>query len=290
MNIQQLRYVVATAEHGSMTAAAAAVPVAQPALSRAVRQLERELGTTLFARSGRGVALTADGETFVRGARRVLVSIDALRSAATATDPAAPLVIAASPTLQAAMAIPILAGLREHGVVVPTRLVGCVSSTEVVDLVATGRADLGICDSAVTTDLTLVDIGRAEVRLYSPAAVDLPDPVRIADLTGLPLVLPTAGTPRRAALDAFFAAQGAVPEVAVETDERNAWLAAVTHGLASCIWHSVDRSPAPLPGVVARSFDPPMHRDLAAVHRAGSGSPALVPLLDVLRQVGALVG
>ena len=43
MNIQQLRYVVATAERGSMTAAAAALFVAQPALSRAVRQLEREL-------------------------------------------------------------------------------------------------------------------------------------------------------------------------------------------------------------------------------------------------------
>lgn len=290
LNIQQLRYVVATAEHGSMTAAAASVPVAQPALSRAVRQLERELGTTLFARSGRGVALTADGESFVRRVRRVLASIDALRTAATTADPGAPLVIAASPTLQAAMAIPILAALRDHGVVVPTRLVGCASSTEVVDLVDTGQADLGICDSTVTTDLALTGIGRAEVRLYSPAAVDLPDRVTFADLAGLPLVLPTAGTRRREALDGFFARCGVRPEVAVETDERNAWLAAVTHGLASCIWHSVDRSRDPLPGVVARSFEPPMHRDLSAVHRPDNPSPALVPLLDVLRQVGALVG
>lgn len=45
MNIQQLRYVVATAEHGSMTAAAATLYVAQPALSRAIRLLERELRT-----------------------------------------------------------------------------------------------------------------------------------------------------------------------------------------------------------------------------------------------------
>lgn len=290
MNIQQLRYVVATAEHGSMTAAAAAVPVAQPALSRAVRQLERELGTTLFERSGRGVALTADGESFVRRVRQVLASIDALRTAATSADPAAPLVIAASPTLQAAMAIPILAALRDHGVVVPTRLVGCASSGEVVDLVEAGRADLGICDSSVATGLTVSGIGRAEVRLYSPATTDLPERVTFADLTGLPLVLPTAGTARRAALDGFFARCAVVPEVAVETDERNAWLAAVSHGLASCIWHSVDRSRDPLPGVVARSFEPPMHRELAAVHRPENPSPALVPLLDVLRQVGALVG
>ena len=61
MNLQQLRYVVATADAGSMTAAARAVPVAQPALSRAVRALEAELGVELFATRGRSVELTESG-------------------------------------------------------------------------------------------------------------------------------------------------------------------------------------------------------------------------------------
>ena len=219
----------------------------------------------------------------------MLASIDRLRTAGIA-ESTAPLVIAASPTLQAATAIPILAALREHSIVVPTRLVGCSSSSEVVDLVAAGRADLGICDGAAGTadDLVRSGIGRAEVRLYSPASLDLPERVRIDDLSGLPLVLPTLGSRRRQVLDAFFRACGVQPEVAVETDERHAWLAAVTHGIASCIWHSVDRSPMPLPGVVARGFDPPLHRELTALHRPDNPSPALAPLLDVLRQVGAL--
>lgn len=290
MNIQQLRYVVATVDHGSMTAAAAAVFVAQPALSRAVRQLERELGITIFERSGRGVTLSPEGAELVRRARGVLTSIDALHSAASTTDPTAVFVIAASPTLQAALAVPILAALRDHGVAMPTRLVGCESSTEVVDLVSAGTADLGICDRAVDSDLVRTSIGRTEVQLYSPAALQLPDPVRMSDLAGLPLVLPTAGSIRRAALDAFFARCGVVPEVAVETDERNVWLAAVTAGLASCIWHSVDAARVPVPGVVARSFDPPIHRDLTTVHQPGDPSPALGPLLEVVRQMSALVG
>ncbi|KRA29669.1 hypothetical protein ASD81_22205 [Nocardioides sp. Root614] len=290
MNIQQLRYVVATVDHGSMTAAAAAVFVAQPALSRAVRQLERELGITIFERSGRGVALSPEGAELVRRARGVLTSIDALQSVASATGSGAPLVIAASPTLQAALAVPILAALRGHGVAVPSRLVGCASSAEVVDLVAAGTADLGICDSAVESDLVQVSIGRAEVRLFSPAALALPDRVRVSDLAGLPLVLPTAGSRRRAALDAFFDRCGVAPEVAVETDERNVWLAAVAAGLASCIWHSAEAARVPAPGVVARSFDPPIHRDLTTVHRADDPSPVLAPLLEAVRQMGALVG
>src|SRR6185437_2679753 len=80
MNLRQLRYVVATADHGTMTAAAQALFVAQPALSRAIRELERELGVELFARAGRGVVLTDAGEQIVRYARDALQAVDAIES------------------------------------------------------------------------------------------------------------------------------------------------------------------------------------------------------------------
>ncbi len=80
MNLRQLRYVVATADHGTMTSAAQALYVAQPALSRAVRELERELGVELFARSGRGVVLTPVGEQVVRQARVALDAVEAIEA------------------------------------------------------------------------------------------------------------------------------------------------------------------------------------------------------------------
>src|SRR5690606_25076085 len=78
MNLQQLRYVVSTADEGTMTHAAAANHVAQPALSRAIRALEAELGVTVFDRKGRGVRLTGDGAEVVAIARRILADVDRL--------------------------------------------------------------------------------------------------------------------------------------------------------------------------------------------------------------------
>lgn len=289
MNIQQLRYAVATADHGSMTAAAAALYVAQPALSRGIRQLERELGTTLFTRAGRAAVPTPEGEVFVVRTRAVLRSIDALRDLRRVhgqADP--PLVIAASPTLQSATAVPVLAALRDQGAAVPTRLVGCTSSDEVAELVATAGADVGLCDRAIPTSLPVVQLGRTEVRLYSPADVDLPPRITVADLAAVPLVLPSAGGQRREALDRFFAAHDIEPVVAVESDERSVWLAAVAHGIASCIWHSVEAHHVRVDGIVARGFDPPLYRDLIAVHRETGVSPAAGHLLTVLANLNEL--
>ena len=288
MNIQQLQYVVATAEHGSMTAAAAALYVAQPALSRAVRLLERELDVTFFRRSGRGVVLTPDGEAFVARARTTLRDIDALRRVADTAGRDAELVIAASPTLQVSMALPILSGLREQRIELHTRLLGCGSSDEVHDLVTTGRADLGICDQRIATQLAVVSLGRAEVRLLSPRGLDLPDRITLADLAGIPLVLPTVGTDRRATLDRFFETCGITPIVAIESDERSVWLEAVLRGLGSCIWHSVEALRIPRDGLVVRGFQPAMHQELLAVHRPDNEAPAKVLVLDLLRQFADL--
>ncbi|MBO9520078.1 MAG: LysR family transcriptional regulator [Nocardioidaceae bacterium] len=290
MNIQQLRYVVATAELGSMTAAAARLYVAQPALSRAVRGLERELGLDLFARSAAGVRATPAGEEFVAAARKVLRGLDALRAVGDTRDPDAQVVIAATPTLQASMAVPILRALREQGITVHTRLLGAGGAREVHELVAGGRADLGICDQTLASDLALVPLGRAEVRLFCPLGSDLPDPITLAQVAGVPLVLPTAGTERRAALDAFFESAGVVPTVAVESDERSVWLESVLSGLASCIWHSVEALHAPAGGYDVRRFDPPMYTELSAVHRDELRSEPAALLLGVIRDLAVLAG
>ena len=72
MNLQQLRYLVAAVDHGTMTSAAAAMHVSQPALTRSVRSLEREIGVPLFERVGRGVRLTPAGREVVQSAYRII--------------------------------------------------------------------------------------------------------------------------------------------------------------------------------------------------------------------------
>ncbi|NEA06009.1 LysR family transcriptional regulator, partial [Streptomyces sp. SID10116] len=77
-----LRAFVAVAEELHFTRAAARLYVAQQALSRDVRRLERELGAELFSRTTRQVTLTADGERLLPYARRVLEAQDDLVAAA----------------------------------------------------------------------------------------------------------------------------------------------------------------------------------------------------------------
>ena len=115
MNIQQLRYVVATAERGQHDRRGRE-PVRRPARAEPGGPLlERELDVTLFARVGRVLALTPAGEAFVGRARTVLRSLAALQQARDAGERESPFTIAASPTLQASMAIPILRALGDHG-------------------------------------------------------------------------------------------------------------------------------------------------------------------------------
>lgn len=90
IEMQQLTHVCAVADHGQIAAAARAIAITQPALSRSIRNLEETLGVALFERSRQGVALTSYGITFLAHARAIVnevtraqESVDALRGLAT---------------------------------------------------------------------------------------------------------------------------------------------------------------------------------------------------------------
>ena len=71
MTLQQLNYVIVISETGSLNKAAERLFVSQPSLTSAVKELEKEVGITIFNRSGKGVSLTADGMDFLPYARQV---------------------------------------------------------------------------------------------------------------------------------------------------------------------------------------------------------------------------
>lgn len=71
MTLTQLHYVITIAETGSMNKAAELLYVAQPSLTNAIKELEKELGITLFFRNGKGVTLTNDGSEFLLYARQI---------------------------------------------------------------------------------------------------------------------------------------------------------------------------------------------------------------------------
>jgi DNA-binding transcriptional LysR family regulator len=76
MELRHLRYFVAVAEEENVTRAAAKLHVAQPAVSRQIRDLEEELGVTLLERTAKAVRLTEPGRLFLAEARAVLQRAD----------------------------------------------------------------------------------------------------------------------------------------------------------------------------------------------------------------------
>lgn len=76
MNLQHMKYAIVIAQTQSINKAAEQLYVGQPTLSRAIKELESNLGITLFERSTKGMTLTADGELFIRCAKNVLSQVD----------------------------------------------------------------------------------------------------------------------------------------------------------------------------------------------------------------------
>jgi DNA-binding transcriptional LysR family regulator len=144
LEVRQLRYFVAVAEELHFGRAAARLGMAQPPLSRAVRDIERQLGVRLLERTTRNVALTAAGETLLRDARHALDAVTAAaRRARNAglTTPALRLALKAD--FDAGLLPQIVAAYRREEAALPVEpLLG--GRGEQVPALNDGRADVAL--------------------------------------------------------------------------------------------------------------------------------------------------
>ena len=78
MNVLHMKYAVEVARTGSLNKAAESLLIAQPNLSRSVKELEADLGITIFTRSSKGMVLTPEGEEFIGYANEILKQIESV--------------------------------------------------------------------------------------------------------------------------------------------------------------------------------------------------------------------
>jgi LysR family nitrogen assimilation transcriptional regulator len=191
MNLRALRYFVAIADAGSLTAAAAAISIAQPALTRQLRELEADLGTPLFHRLPRGVRLTPAGVTLYEAAQRILGEAQRVRQRLTRKvgDTRTTLVLGVPPTLSRVL----LPGLFEH----------CLRTLREVELRSREAftpelldwLERGVIDMAVVTNpsmgrgLSLQPLLGEPFALVSNAAMGMGPIVSLAQLAKVPLLM-----------------------------------------------------------------------------------------------------
>jgi DNA-binding transcriptional LysR family regulator len=289
MDLRLVAYFVAIIDHGSVTAAAKALYIAQPSLSQAIRSLERQLGVKLFDRSGGRLTLTAAGQSFAGPARQILADVEHARGKVHSVRDliTGRLEIAVLSTLSADPLPELVSRLhRLHaGILVNVRDPG--SASGVVGMVRRGEAELGLTDFPVKSHtLQTRELWEQEIALVLPPelAAKLPDPVPLEAVTDIPLVLESSGSGSRAAIDE--AVDGVIDSVAVECAHRQAIWELVMHG-AGATFLPRQIAEGELRNVVVRSTVPQIRRAVGFVFRPDPLSPGAAAFLqaaEVMRQ------
>ncbi|HEV2570831.1 MAG TPA: LysR family transcriptional regulator [Beijerinckiaceae bacterium] len=191
ISTRQLRYFVETAQAGSFVAAARVLHMSQPALSLQIRQLEAALKTRLINRSGRQIALTPAGETFLVTARQALAAIAAAEASVIPfrDSPAPPLRLGLVPTIGRAIISELLEQSRARGLNLALRE---GVSSELLAALRRGEVDAAFSyDPPADKAYDDVSLVREFPVLVCRRALlpDVADTMPVARLAGLPLLL-----------------------------------------------------------------------------------------------------
>ena len=242
MELRQLRYFLAVAENGSLSQASAVLGIAQPALSRAVRQLEASLQTQLFYRHGRGIRLTEKGAQFQATVdplvRNLLQAGNDLRAGAGV--PVGSISFGMPPSMSALIGAHLVENFLKRYPQVKLQIIDAFSGYVNEWLVA-GRLDLAIINGArrsahVSMDpLLTVDLFHVALRNSVAASERSERTIPFDRLLAAPLILPGRHHGLRRQLEAAAQSKGASLNVIVEIDALEALKELVRRGVAATV-------------------------------------------------------
>lgn len=237
MDLQQMRYVLAVAETRNFTRAAKQCFVVQSALSHRIRQLEEELGVSLFARTSRRVELTEAGSAFLPGARAALEAADRAAADAAAASGVirGTVTIGVIPTVTIDLPAMLAAFARIHPDVDIAQRLG--SSRDLAARIHDGVIDLailGLPEGEEPRGVASAVLVRERQVAVVPVdhALAGAESVRLSDLAPYPFADFAADSPGRAQSDLAFLEAGVRRRVAFEGSVPHHLLTLVAEGVA----------------------------------------------------------
>ena len=284
-----MRYFVAAARHLNFSRAAAEVFIAQPSLSQQIANLEKELGTPLFVRTGRAVQLTDAGDALLEHAERILAQADAARRAvrAVAGLEAGRLRIWTLPTPGQHLLPPYLAQFRRAHPGIELQVNEAVPARAVWDAVASGKADLGLVHLPCPIDgLEQRELLTEELALVVPENHPLTrreSPPSLADLADEIFVWVPEGVTAEHPFYAACLAAGFAPKIACVSGSATGMQALVAAGLGISLLPRLAVHP-PAGAMIVELAEPRPTRTLVIVWRGdGSLSHAATAFLALLK-------
>lgn len=249
MELRHLRYFVAVADHGGISHAADRLRIAQPAVSRQIRDLEAELGVDLLLREGRRVILTDAGRAFAARARAILVDAEAAADEArrVAKGETGRLRIGLLESASWSGHLPV--ALNRYARAYPNVRLDVVpmSSVAQIDALLAGEIDAGFVyrqDNLIEDELTVLSLRTDDIVLAASAELvfDKEGGLELEDIDGLPLIaFPRSAAP--AFYDQLFDALAEIgfdPFVAREAENETTMLSLVSAGVGCAFVNSTN--------------------------------------------------
>ena len=267
MDLRQLTYFVRVAELGSFSRAAIALRVAQPALSRQVRLLEVELRQNLLIRNGRGAVPTEAGELLLAHGRGILHQVERAREELDRMRGtlAGRVAIGLPPSIGRVLTVPLMRAFRHRMPEARLSVIENLSAAVQAQLLSGGLDIAVLYDARPTPGLDLqlllhqplVLVGRRPAGLQEDPP---PPPLSLAEVSRLPLVIPSRPNAIRMYVESEMARIGSSLQVALEIDGVSAILDLVADGAGFAVLSrdAVARSIHPSAYTVREVASPPL--------------------------------
>lgn len=222
MDLQRLHYFLAVMEHQNLSTAAQLLRVSQPTLSRQMRALEREFGTPLFVRAGRGIEPTEAAKRLSEGFKGLERQLRSLKSeVASASDqPSGEVAFGIPPSPRTLLAVPLIGRFAKAFPNVMVRVTE-ETSGQVSDQIAGGMLDLAVTNiHEPVRGVTAEPLGREQMLLIGPPDSKLTRRASIAieDLGDVPLILTTRPNSLRLFVETRLARIGRKTKICIEAN------------------------------------------------------------------------
>jgi DNA-binding transcriptional LysR family regulator len=270
MDVKLLEAFRSVVDHRSVTAAALAMGVTQPAVSTQIARLEESIGFPLFERSGRRLEPTPEGMLFYAEATRVLGEFDRLQSATEQIreGQAGRLVIASHPWAATALLPGLIARFLARRPGVDVRLISRHSDV-ISQMLPTESFEIGIAELPI--DASPITMVRYQMRCVAILPADHPLAGRRSltprALAGYPMVAPARSLQVPARVFGAFAQAGVPVKAVVEAELFASVCALVAAGVGWSIVDPVSAQRFAHLGLVARTFEPAIPYEIGVFHR-----------------------